>query len=109
MPDNRSIEIADKHGIDITDQRSRQFLQIDFERFDHILVMDKANLREVLRQAPHDIARKKVTLILDHDEDSHVDEVPDPYYDDSFQRAYDLIYAACNAFVVKYSKKTQEH
>lgn len=105
-PDSRSMDIAIDNGIDISHQQSRQFLPIDFERFDHILVMDKSNLKDVLNLAPHDQARKKVSLILDHDRDSTVDEVPDPYFDDSFQRAYDLIYDACVAFVSKYKDQS---
>ena len=30
LPDSRSIEIAKKHGIDITDQRGRKFSEYDF-------------------------------------------------------------------------------
>jgi len=100
-PDSRSIQIARKYGVDISKQRSRMFTKSDFNDFDYILVMDEDNLQNVLALAPDEAARKKVSLILDHDPDSPLDEVPDPYYDNSFQRSYDLIYDAANAFVTK--------
>lgn len=54
LPDRRSIVTAGQHGIDITDQRARQFQVGDFERFDKIFVMDMQNLRDVLRLARTD-------------------------------------------------------
>ena len=38
-------------GIDISGQRSRKFVRADFQKFDRILVMDQANLRDVLELA----------------------------------------------------------
>ena len=35
-PDERSIEIAKNHGIDISKQRSRPITKADLENFDHI-------------------------------------------------------------------------
>ena len=37
LPDRRSIVTAGLHGIDITDQRARQFQVADFDRFDKIM------------------------------------------------------------------------
>ena len=47
-PDIRSIEVADKHGIDIRHQKARQFTTHDFNKFDHIYVMDKSNFSEMM-------------------------------------------------------------
>lgn len=100
-PDSRSIQIALKHGIDISNQRSRMFTPVDFDKFDFILVMDEDNLNNVLALASDERSREKVSLILDHDPASPMDEVPDPYYDNSFQRSYELLYDAAQAFVAK--------
>ena len=43
-PDERSIDVARKHGLDITDQRGRKFSAYDFENFDYIFVMDNASI-----------------------------------------------------------------
>ena len=48
-PDIRSIEVADKHGIDISNQKARQFTTHDFNKFDHIYVMDKSNFSDVIK------------------------------------------------------------
>ena len=48
LPDRRSIEVALAHGIDIRDQRCRRFNRSDFTDFDHIFVMDRSNLADVL-------------------------------------------------------------
>jgi protein-tyrosine phosphatase len=47
-PDRRSIRTARNHDVDISKQACRQFRQSDFNKFDHIFVMDKYNLSDVL-------------------------------------------------------------
>ena len=71
LPDRRSIVTASQHGIDITDQRARQFQSADFERFDKIFVMDTQNYRDVLRLARSEEQRAKVELILDQLQPGH--------------------------------------
>src|SRR6202012_5116478 len=51
-PDRRSTHVARAHGIDISRQVCRKFRQSDFRDFDHIFVMDKNNLQDVLAMAP---------------------------------------------------------
>ncbi len=76
--DRRSIAVAKKFGYDISAQRARHFNAKMFDEFDHILVMDRQNLRDVLQLASNDRQRKKVRLFLTDDL-----EVTDPYYDDN--------------------------
>lgn len=97
LPDRRSIAVARKYGIDITDQRARQFQPADFERFDRILVMDTQNRRDVLRHAQHDEHRAKVHLILDFIYPGQDRNVPDPYYDDDgFEAVFRMLDTACD-------------
>ena len=42
LPDPRSVKVASEHGLDITDQRGRQFDPSDFDHFDMIYVMDNS-------------------------------------------------------------------
>src|SRR5690606_19786463 len=65
LPDERSIEVAKKHNLDITDQCGRQFSIKDFDDFDFIYVMDNSNRKNVLAHAQNEDHRKKVKLILD--------------------------------------------
>jgi protein-tyrosine phosphatase len=100
-PDPRSIAIARRFGIDITDQRARQFVPEDFERFDHIFAMDNQNVRDVLRLAQRDEHRQKVRLLLDLLYPGQKREVPDPYYGgaDGFEQVYRMIEAACDRLI----------
>src|SRR4051812_20355013 len=59
-PDRRSVRVASDNGIDISRQVCRAFSVSDFDRFDHILVMDSNNLRDVLAKARNDNDRNKV-------------------------------------------------
>ena len=100
LPDRRSIVTAGQHGIDIRDQRARQFQVADFDHFDKIFVMDTQNLSDVLRLARSDEHRAKVELILNYTHPGQDRSVPDPYYDDDgFEEVFQLLDQACEAFV----------
>lgn len=105
LPDRRSIAVAKKFDIDITDQRCRQFTKADFQEFDHILVMDKSNYRNVLSLATTTQDEQKVKLILELAYPGEALEVPDPYYggDNGFVNVYQMLDAACDAFIEKYA------
>ena len=93
-PDSRSVRVANQRGVDISKQVCRVFTRADFDRFDHILVMDKSNLSNVLAMAPDEQAAQKVKLLLLNK------EVPDPYYDDAqFAPVFDLIENGCRAMI----------
>ena len=47
LPDQRSIEVAGKYGIDITNQRARKFTVKDFDTFDYIYAMDESNYQNI--------------------------------------------------------------
>lgn len=93
LPDRRSIEIAKKHGIDITNQKARQIQLEDFEKFDRIYVMDQSNYEDVIALAPTLAHREKVKLILSELNNPQLIEVPDPYYggEEGFQYVFDLL------------------
>ena len=95
-PDPRSIEVAQKNGLDISQQKSRPFRAYDLEEFDVIFVMDKANYRDVIRHIQNEDERQKVKLILNYP-NSETEEVPDPYYGgkNGFDHVYNLLEEAC--------------
>lgn len=99
QPDGRAMEEMRTQGIDISDQRSRPFTVADFDHFDHILVMDTSNKSNVLSLARNQADFDKVKLILDYGNEVKGKSVPDPYYDDGFNRVYDLLDYACDAFI----------
>lgn len=103
LPDVRSIAIAKKYGIDLTDQRARLFLIEDFDKFDHIYVMDQSNYKNVCRLAPNDKALSKVQMILNEINPDKNREVPDPYYggDNGFDDVYNMLNEACEKIKLK--------
>ena len=96
-PDERSIAVARKFQIDISQQRCRRFVPEDFERFDHIFVMDQSNYQDVLELTQQESHIRKVKLIL-QETDLDLGEVPDPYYggESGFDYVYQLLDNACN-------------
>jgi protein-tyrosine phosphatase len=51
----------------------------DFDRFDIILAMDRANLRDLHELAPSREARARARLFRTYDPNAETDEVPDPW------------------------------
>lgn len=98
-PDSRAIAIAKQNGINISNQRSRMLTAEDFYQFDFILAMDQQNYNNIMRVCPSPELAPKVHLILEFAENRSVKEVPDPYYDNGFQRVYNLLNEACNGFI----------
>ncbi len=98
LPDPRSIEVAHKYGIDLTNQRARQFKVSDYDDFDLIYVMDESNRNNVLQLARNESDRNKVHRILDEIDPNANLEVPDPYFggDSGFEHVYQLLNDACD-------------
>ncbi|MBJ2175327.1 low molecular weight phosphotyrosine protein phosphatase [Aureibaculum sp. A20] len=97
LPDSRSIAVAKKYNIDITDQRCRKFQQSDFDEFDLIYVMDAFNRDDILRLARNENDSAKVKMILNElFPDENVD-VPDPYHDTErgFENVYQMLDKSC--------------
>lgn len=106
LPDKRSIAIARLKGLDISNQRARQFKVSDFTTFDHIFVMDNTNFKEVLALAPNEATKSKVKLILNEIFPNDNNDVPDPYYGgiDGFENVYNMLDQACDEIARKLKK-----
>jgi protein-tyrosine phosphatase len=98
LPDSRSIEIANKYEIDISNQKARQFSRADFDEFDIIYAMDtNTSLAENQNE------RNKIRMILNEINPESFDSVPDPYYggDNGFQLVYNMLDKACNKIITQ--------
>ena len=107
LPDARSIEVARKYGIDITNQRARKFVVEDFEKFDLIFAMDHSNYQNLIEMARNTKDEEKVHLIMNGlDVDSN-QEVPDPYYgnEDGFETVFNMLDEACESIIAKIQHK----
>ena len=90
-PDPRSIEVAKKHSIDISNQKSKHLQASDLNEYDLIYCMDRNNLKDVRSLATDEEQLKKIALILDNA------EVPDPYWgkEEDFENVFQLLDEAC--------------
>jgi len=99
-PDARSRETALARGIDIGDQRARQVIAADFERFHYILGMDRSHYRALLQLAP-DGAQARVRLFMNFAPQMATRDVPDPYYGalGGFDHVFGLIEAGADGLM----------
>lgn len=106
-PDPRSIAIGKKYGLDITSQLGRQFESADFDRFDHIYVMDNFNFSDVISLAKNEEQKKKVKLILNEVFPGENVDVPDPYQggQQGFENVYQMLDQACEIIAKKLEEK----
>jgi protein-tyrosine phosphatase len=105
LPDDRSIVVAEKYNINITDQRCRQFSVGDFDKFDVIYVMDNSNKRDVLSLARNENDKLKVKMILNELFPNENVDVPDPYTGglNGFEQVFNMLDKACTVVAEKIS------
>ena len=103
LPDKRSIAVARKYGVDITNQRSRKFVKSDFKEFDLIFAMDESNYDNIISMIDDSNDIPKVKLILNELYPSEDRNVPDPYYggDQGFENVYKMLDEACENIASK--------
>jgi protein-tyrosine phosphatase len=103
LPDKRSIAVAKKYGIDLTNQRARKFTVKDFDAFDLIYAMDESNYQNILSLSRNNEDEQKVQLILNEIDTNSNQDVPDPYYggNDGFENVYQMLDEACEIIVSK--------
>jgi protein-tyrosine phosphatase len=109
-PHPNSVEIAARHGIDLTHLRSRGVEPDDLHRFDHILAMDRANLDDLQRLrrlsafGPVQPGKAKIRLlrhVVDPSAQGPAADVPDPVRRglDAYEATFALLSTACAALV----------
>ena len=100
-----AVEIAKRHGYDITGCISRRIKSHDFDHFDAILAMDKANLANLRAIAPTR-SKHKIELLLAYGEKYYQMEVPDPYggREEDFVKAVEMIEDGCRGLATLLSR-----
>ncbi len=91
-PDERSIQIAEKNGYDMSGIYARQICASDFEEFNYILAMDKENLLNIQKVKGYSESIN-LDYFLKFNSTSNTLDVPDPYYGkvDGFSNVLELI------------------
>ena len=90
-PDRPTVAAGRRRGYELASLRARRVAPADFEAFDYILAMDRANLAE-LEQLEGPVTGARLGLFLEFAPELGIDEVPDPYYGgiEDFERVLDL-------------------
>ncbi len=106
-PDPRSINIALKKGLDISNLRGRQFTKKDFKNFDYIYAMDNQNYKDIIALADNEEEKSKVKMILNEIFPGENVDVPDPYYglENGFEKVYEMLDEACSIIAQKLIEK----
>ena len=92
-PDPRSIQIAHKHGIDISSLKGRKVNAYSDDSFDLIVAMDRRNYEDLSRFFNRD------KLVLMGDFGLQGRDIPDPYHYrdlEGFEKIYQMLYSAIN-------------
>lgn len=108
-PDERSIAVAKKYNINISNQKGRQFSRNDFDSFDYIYVMDNSNYSNVIELAQNQDQKEKVHLILNDLFPNENVDVPDPYFGlpNGFEIVYNMLDEVCDVIAKKLIEKHQ--
>lgn len=100
LPDVRARNLLLSRGYALDKARSRMVKVADFEKFDLLLAMDRANLAALEKACPAE-HRGKLRLLLDFAADQETREVPDPYYGNlaGFERVLELCEAGVKGLI----------
>ncbi len=100
LPDSRTRNNAEQNGLKLT-SRARQFEKKDFRAFDHILVMDAANLSNIKKIDMTNQFSAKIQLMRDFDPQFKGEDVPDPYFggEKGFQEVYEILNRSVGQFL----------
>ena len=85
-----------EHGIDCSGKTARQLTNTDYGRYDLLIGMDRANLRNMRRICGGD-AGGKLHLLMDFSD--RPGEVADPWYTNDFETTWRDVLAGCQGLL----------
>lgn len=91
-----------EHGIDCSGKTARQLTSRDYDRFDLLIGMDSANLRNMRRICSGD-PDGKMHLLMDFT--GRPGDVADPWYTGDFEQTWQDAEAGCRALLQKLTGK----
>lgn len=91
-----------EHGIECSGKTARQLRNSDYEEFDLLIGMDRANLRSMCLICGGDFA-DKMHLLMDFTD--RPGEVSDPWYTDDFDAAWRNVEEGCRGLLNYLTKK----
>lgn len=85
-----------EHGISCDSHAARQLTNGDYEKYDLLIGMDKANLRDMYRICGGDFA-DKMHLLMDYTDPPG--DVADPWYTENFETTWQDVLAGCQGLL----------
>lgn len=90
-----------EHGISCTGKTARQLTRADYGRWDLLIGMDQANLRNMRLLFPND-PEQKLHLLMDYT--SRPGQVADPWYTGDFEATWRDVLEGCQGLLDKLQK-----
>ncbi|MED9904194.1 MAG: low molecular weight protein-tyrosine-phosphatase [Lachnospiraceae bacterium] len=94
--------ILQEKGIPCTGHRAVQMTRADYDKYDYLIGMDEANIRNMLRIAGGD-GQKKMYMLLSFAGKQRA--IADPWYTGDFDTTYADVKEGCEAFFTYLKKK----
>ena len=88
-------------GVSCGDHRARQITWQDYQKFEYIIGMDNANIRNLRRMLKND-PEGKITMMLDYTD--RPGEVADPWYTGDFEATYRDVLEGCQGLLKELTK-----
>lgn len=95
-------DILRRHGIDTSGKRARQMTWRDYEEYDYLIGMDKANVLNMARIAGGDPEEKIYLLLHFAGEETNI---ADPWYTGDFETTYRDVVRGCEGFLKFLARK----
>ena len=92
--DPRSVKTASLYDCDISDLMSEQLIPEHFEEYDYLVAMDDKNIIDTKEICPNgDFS--KLSKILNYTNKINIKNVPDPYFENNFEKVFLMLDTAC--------------
>ena len=85
-----------EHGIRCDGKTARQMTRADYQHYDHIIAMDRNNLRNLKRMFGEDTERK-ISLLMDYTH--RPGDVADPWYTGDFEATWRDVSEGCRGLL----------
>ncbi len=85
-----------EHGISCAGKTARQITRSDYQKFDYLIGMDSANMRNMQRVFRED-PEGKLTLLMDYTD--HPRSVADPWYTGDFEATWNDVNEGCRGLL----------
>ena len=85
-----------QYNISVDGKRAVRLTEKDYQKYDYIIGMEQANIRNMIRIMGED-RDKKVYKLLDFSDNPR--DIADPWYTGNFDRTYEDVYEGCEGLL----------